>query len=150
MARSILARLALALAAVLAGGAMALAQNASEPSSVPDYLQGLVGDWALAQEDETLPTCPLMLTDQQTTGGWAIEVPEPCTATYPSAEALTAWNIDETDGSVLLLDAQQHVTLRLLEDEDGLYDTDPTAPGPRLYLLAPYADNGEGGEADSD
>ena len=37
--------------------------------------------------------------------------------------------------------------MRLFEDEDGLYDTDPDKQ-PRFYLLSPYDENGTGGEAD--
>jgi hypothetical protein len=39
--------------------------------------------------------------------------------------------------------------MRLFEDEDGLFDTDPNVE-PRFYLLAPYDEDGSGGEADSD
>jgi hypothetical protein len=116
-------------------------------STVPEELQGMVGEFVL--EDESLPKCALKLTDQEAIGGWAVEVPEACPAPYPAADSLNAWNIDPNDGSVILLDAERHVTLRLFEDEDGLYDTDPNVT-PRFYLLAPYDADGAGGEADSD
>ena len=118
-------------------------------STVPEELQGMVGEFVLEQEDESLPKCALKLTDQEAIGGWAVEVPEACPAPYPAADSLTAWNIDPNDGSVILLDAERHVTLRLFEDEDGLYDTDPNVT-PRFYLLSPYDADGAGGEADTD
>jgi hypothetical protein len=123
------------------------AASSSAESSVPDELQSMVGDFTLAQEDDTLPTCPIRLTDQQAIGGWAIELPAACPAPYPPADQLVAWNVDESDGSVLLMNAQRQVVMKLFEDEDGLFDTDPNVT-PRFYLLAPYDEDGAGGEAD--
>jgi hypothetical protein len=144
-----LATVALLLATVPAS-AQSSASDAgasSAQSTVPEELQGMVGDFVLEQDDETLPKCPVTLTDQETIGGWAITVPEACPAPYPAADSLMAWNVDPNDGSVLFLDAERHVVLRLLEDEDGLYDTDPNVQ-PRFTLLAPYEDDGSGGESD--
>jgi len=121
--------------------------SSSAESTVPDELQSMVGDFTLAQEDDTLPTCPIRLTDQQTIGGWSIELPAACPAPYPAADQLVAWNVDESDGSVLLMNAERKVVMRLFEDEDGLFDTDPNVT-PRFYLLAPYDEDGAGGEAD--
>eukprot|EP01035_Chromulina_nebulosa_P036723 gene36723-49507_t len=78
-------------------------------STVPEELQGMIGDFVLEQEDESLPKCALKLTDQEAIGGWAVEVPEACPPPYPAADSLTAWNIDPNDGSVILLDAERHV-----------------------------------------
>ncbi len=150
----------LRLAALLIGlgAAPAIAQDStsapdsaasSAESTVPEDLQALVGDWSLALEDEGQPTCPLAFTDSEAIGGWAVEVPETCPAPYPAADQLAAWNVDDSDGSIILLDAERHVVLRLFEDEDGLYDTAPDST-PRFYLLAPYDAEGAGGEADSD
>jgi hypothetical protein len=119
----------------------------SEESTVPQELQAMVGDFTLAQEDDTLPTCPIRLTDQQSIGGWQIEMPETCPAPYPAADQLMSWNVDESDGSVLFMNGERKVVMKLFEDEDGLYDTDP-AVTPRFYLLAPYDEDGAGGEAD--
>jgi hypothetical protein len=119
------------------------------PSTVPEEFQGMVGPWSLEQEDPAAPQCALNLTDTQVEGGWAVEVPTPCEAPFPAATSLAAWNIDPADGSVLLLDTTGAVTLRLLEDEDGLYDTDPDKP-PRLYLVPPYDEDDTGGESDAD
>jgi hypothetical protein len=148
------ASLRLATIALLLATAPASAQSSasdagasSAQSTVPEELQGLLGDFVLEQDDETLPKCPVTLTDQETIGGWAITVPEACPAPYPAADSLMAWNVDPNDGSVLFLDAERHVVLRLLEDEDGLYDTDPNVQ-PRFTLLAPYEDDGSGGESD--
>ncbi|MBN9305630.1 MAG: hypothetical protein BGO82_03955 [Devosia sp. 67-54] len=144
---------AIALLALAAGPAAAADSSSSaasdEQSTVPEELQSMVGDFVLAQEDETLPTCPIRFTDQQAIGGWAVEMPAPCPAPYPSADQIAAWNVDESDGSVLLMDATRKVVMRLFEDEDGLFDTDPNVE-PRFYLLAPYDEDGSGGEADSD
>ena len=144
---------AIALLALAAGPAAAADSSSSaasdEQSTVPEELQSMVGDFVLAQEDETLPTCPIRFTDQQAIGGWAVEMPAPCLAPYPSADQIAAWNVDESDGSVLLMDATRKVVMRLFEDEDGLFDTDPNVE-PRFYLLAPYDEDGSGGEADSD
>ena len=123
------------------------AAPSSEQSTVPEELQSLVGDFTLAQEDESLPTCPIRLTDRQSVGGWQIEMPETCPAPYPSADQLVSWNVDDSDGSILLMNGDRKVVMKLFEDEDGLYDTDP-AVTPRFYLLAPYDEDGAGGEAD--
>jgi hypothetical protein len=151
------ARLRLAVMLAVLAAAPALAQSSSVPadassepqSTVPEELLGMVGDWMLEQQDETLPQCPVRLTDQETIGGWAIELPETCPAPYPVANSFFAWNVDPTDGSIYFLDPERHVTMRLFEDEDGLYDTDPNVE-PRFYLMAPYDPEGAGGEADSD
>ena len=143
------------IAALATGPAVAQDTPASEDiptipaSTVPDDLQPFVGDWSLAQEDENQPTCPVTFTDQETIGGWAVNVPEPCLAPYPSVDDLFAWNIDPSDGSIILINAERHVVVRLFEDADGLYDTAADI-APRLYLLAPYDEEGAGGEADSD
>ena len=121
--------------------------SSSAESTVPDELQSMVGDFTLAQEDDSLPTCPIRLTDQQSVGGWAIELPETCPAPYPPADQLVTWNVDESDGSVLLMNAERKVVMKLFEDEDGLFDTDPNVT-PRFYLLAPYDEDGSGVESD--
>lgn len=141
-------RLALILAALVAAPAFAQDTSSSEEqSTVPDELQGLVGDFILEQEDESLPKCPITLTDQQSIGGWQVILPEACPPPYPPADQLVAWNVDESDGSIILTDGVRHVVMRLFEDEDGLYDTDPNVT-PRFYLMAPYDEDGTGGEAD--
>ena len=140
--------LALMLGALAVAPALAQDQSASsEQSTVPEELQGLVGDFILEQEDESLPKCPITLTDSQAIGGWAIELPESCPAPYPAADKLVAWNVDDSDGSIVFLDAERNVVMRLFEDEDGLYDTDPDQQ-PRFYLLSPYDEDGTGGEDD--
>ena len=121
--------------------------SSSAESTVPDDLAGLVGDFVLGQEDDTLPTCAITLTDQEAIGGWAITVPAACPAPYPAADELTAWNVDSSDGSVIFLNAERKVVMRLFEDEDGLYDTDPDKQ-PHFYLLSPIEQDGTGGEAD--
>ena len=144
---------AIALLTLAAGPALAAGSSASASSeaqsTVPEELQTMVGDFVLAQEDETLPTCAVSFTDRAAAGGWAVEMPEACPAPYPTADQIAAWNVDDADGSVLLMDATGKVVMRLLEDEDGLFDTDPNVT-PRFYLLAPYDQDGSGGEADSD
>lgn len=128
--------------------APAVAQEQPE-STVPEQFIGMVGDWILEQEDQSLPRCAITLSDEESIGGWAIEVPEPCPAPYPSADSLVAWNILDTDMSVILIDAERHVTLRLFEDEDGLYASDPLSL-PRFYMLVPWDEDGAGGEADAE
>jgi hypothetical protein len=121
--------------------------SSEEQSTVPEDLQSFVGDFILEQEDESLPKCPITFTDQQSIGGWQIVLPEACPAPYPPADKLLSWNVDESDGSILLMDGERNVVMRLLEDEDGLYDTDPNV-APRFYLLQPYDEDGTGGEDD--
>ena len=125
---------------VLLLGGTALAQE----TPVPDELQGMVGDWVLEQQDPDLPHCALKFTDQQAIGGWAVEVPAACAPPYPETDSLAAWNVDPTDNSVLLLDATRKVVLRLFEDEDGLFDTDPDVE-PQFYLLA-AGEDGDGSD----
>ena len=134
------------LAIVLGPVAPAVAQ---EISSVPEHLLGMVGDWRLEQEDQTLPTCGLVFTEDQTAAGWAVTLPEPCPVPFPSGEAMASWNIDDTDGSVLLLDASSGITLRLFESEDGFYVTGDGIV-PAIYLMPPWDDEGTGGETGED
>ncbi len=131
--------LAAGLALLAAAGPLA----AQEVSSVPDHLLGMVGDWRLEQEDQSLPTCALTFTEDAAPGGWALALPAVCPPPFPPASAMTAWTVDDTDGSVILLDAAGGETLRLLEDEDGLFIT---ATAPHLYLMMPYDAEGTGGE----
>ena len=131
------------------------AQSSSAPPadasalSLPDEVQSYAGDWVLQQEDANAPTCALTFTDQAVTGGWAVTVPDACPSPFPDAASLAVWNIDSEDGSILVMDAAQKVTLRLLSDPDGYYATAEDAP-PRFYLVAPYEQDGEGGEEDAD
>lgn len=144
---------AVVLAAALTAPAFAQSSSSDLPpssaeSAVPDDLQSFVGDWLLAQEDDSAPRCPISFTDQQAIGGFAVVFPETCPAPYPT-DRITAWNVDDSDFAVLLLDAERHVVMRLNEDEDGLYDT-AEGSNPRFYLLSPYDEDGAGGEQDSD
>lgn len=140
--------LAFVLAALPATPAIPQDNTASsEQSTVPPELQGLVGDFILEQEDESLPKCPITFTDQQSIGGWAVELPEACPAPYPPAGSLVSWNVNPDDGSILLMDGERRLVMQLFEDEDGLYDTDPSVT-PRFYLLSPYDEDGTGGEVD--
>ena len=125
----------------------AMDTSSEEQSTAPEELQSFVGDFILEQEDESLPKCPITFTDQQSIGGWQIVLQEACPAPYPPADKLLSWNVDESDGSILLMDGERNVVMRLLEDEDGLYDTDPNV-SPRFYLLQPYDEDGTGGEDD--
>jgi hypothetical protein len=134
---------AIALALTLAlTGAPALAQDLS---SVPEHLLGMVGDWRLEQEDQTLPICALTFTEDQVPGGWQIALPEPCPLPFPSANQFVAWTVDDTDGSVLIMDAATTVVLRLVEGEDGLFMTEPGIV-PAFYLMLPWDEDGMGGE----
>ena len=141
------------LAVLLATAAPAQDSSASIPdasaSSLPDEVQSYAGDWVLQQEDANAPTCALTFTDQTAPGGWAVIIPDPCPSPFPAASALAVWNIDSDDGSIVIMDTAQHVTLRLLSDPDGYYATDEDST-PRFYLVAPYEQNGEGGEQDAD
>jgi protease inhibitor Inh len=114
----------------------------------PEELYGMLGDWLIEQEDPALPNCTLHLLEEHAIGGYAVEVPETCPAPFPPSDSLVAWNIDDSDGSVILLDAERHVVLRFFEEEDGLFGTDPATP-PVLYLLPLMPEEGEGeGEAE--
>ena len=59
-------------------------------------------------------------------------MPEACPAPYPAADELAVWNVDSSDGSVIFLNAERKVVMRLFEDEDGLYDTDADKPAALL------------------
>lgn len=132
-----------AIAAALA--LMTVPALAQDVSPVPEHLLGMVGDWRLEQEDQTLPVCGLVFNEDVAPGGWTVTVPEPCPAPFPPASAMSAWNVDGENGSVVLLDAAQNVTLRLFEGEDGLFVTgDDTTPA--FYLMLPWDDDGTGGE----
>lgn len=133
--------LALGVALSLCTGS-ALAQ---ELSTVPEHLLGMVGDWRLEQEDQTLPTCALTFTEDQTDSGWLITLPEPCPLPFPSPNQFHAWSIDDSDGAVLISDNLGNEVMRLLEDEAGLYVTEPGI-APAFYLMLPYDEDGMGGE----
>ncbi|MBL8596310.1 MAG: AprI/Inh family metalloprotease inhibitor [Devosia sp.] len=130
------------------GLALALATTpvlALEESTVPEHMLGMVGDWRLEQEDQSLPACALTFTEDQSVGGWQIHLPEPCPAPFPPADAFVAWNIDASDGAVLITDGMRNLVLRLIEGEDGLYMTEPGIL-PAFYLMLPYDEDGLGGE----
>ncbi len=144
-------RLAATLAILVLGGAPVVGQDSSAPPSplettVPEHLLGMVGDWRLEQEDQALPICALTFTEDQTISGWAITLPEPCPAPFPVAASFASWNVDETDGSVLIMNTEGQLTLRLEEGEDGLFVT-PEGQLPAFYLMLPYDEDGTGGEA---
>lgn len=138
---------ALALGVVFCG--IAAPSLAQDLSTVPENLLGMVGDWRLEQEDQTLPTCAITFTEDQTDFGWLIEHHEPCPAPFPPADALFAWSVDEGDGAVLITSAAGNLSLRLAEGEDGLYATDPGIV-PAFYLMLPYDEDGMGGELGED
>jgi len=150
IARIVAAGMVIALSPI---PAMAQSSSAAMPelsaSNLPDEVQSYAGDWVLQQEDANAPSCALTFTDQAAPGGWAVTVPDACPSPFPAASALAVWNIDSDDGSIVIMDAAQHVTLRLLSNPDGYYATDEDAP-PRFYLVAPYEQDGEGGEQDAD
>lgn len=129
--------------AALAAALWATPLAAQEVAVMPDHLFGMVGEWRLEQEDQSLPTCALTFTEDAAPGGWALALPEPCPAPFPPPAAMAAWTIDDADGSVLILDTAGRVTLRVFEDEDGLFIT---ATQPPLYLMMPYDAEGTGGE----
>lgn len=131
---------------LIAGGTSISPALAQEMSTVPEQLLGMVGDWRLEQEDQTLPTCALTFTEDQGIDGWQIHLPEPCPLPFPSANSLVAWNVDEQTGAVLIIDGERNVVLRLIEAEDGLYMTEPGVV-PAFYLMLPYDQDGMGGEA---
>ncbi len=112
------------------GAALFATPTMAQETTIPEHLMGMVGDWRLEQEDQSLPVCSLRFTDAEAIGGWAVELPEPCPAPFPPAGFVRRWNVDEEDGSVLILDAERHVVLRLLEDEDGLFVTPEARPPP--------------------
>lgn len=129
----------------LALAALAAPAVAQDISTVPEPLLGMVGDWRLEQEDQTLPICALTFTEDQADAGWLIEHHEPCPTPFPPANALYAWNVDPDDGSVLISDTLGAEVMRLIEGEDGLYLTEPGIV-PAFYLMLPYDEDGMGGE----
>ena len=133
------------LLSVLAGLALAAPALAQvEDTTVPENLLSMLGDWRLEQEDPAQPACALDFTDTQTSGGWAVHVPEPCPAPYPPAGAMVSWTVGE-DGSVHILDAGDNVLMRFLEGEDGVLMTGPGVV-PAFYLMIPWDADGTGGE----
>ena len=139
-------RLAVFLGLGLAISSTALAL---EESTVPEHLLGMVGDWRLEQEDQSLPTCALTFTEDQSIGGWQILLPEPCPAPFPPADAFIAWNVDSESDAVLITDGLRNEVLRLVEAENGLYVTEPGIE-PAFYLMLPYDEDGMGGEVGED
>ena len=134
-----------AIALGFALAAITVPALAQDISSVPEHLLGMVGDWRLEQEDQSLPTCALTFTEDQSIGGWQIHLPEPCPLPFPSANAFTAWNVDP-DGAVVITDGERNLVLRLIEGEDGLFMTEPGIL-PAFYLMLPWDEDGMGGEA---
>lgn len=122
----------------------------SAASDLPDDVQSFAGDWVLQQEDANAATCALTFTDQPAAGGgWAVTLPDACPAPFPDAAALAVWSVDDSDGSILIGDASQHTTLKLIANPDGFYATDEDV-SPRFYLVSPNDEDGAGGEQDSD
>ena len=140
-------RLAVFFATGLIASALACgtAAFALEESSVPEQLLGMVGDWRLEQEDQSLPTCAVTFTEDQSIGGWQIVLPEPCPAPIPPADSFVAWNVDSETGAILITDGLRNEVLRLIEAENGLFVTEPGIE-PAFYLMLPYDEDGMGGE----
>lgn len=134
---------ALLFALTLAG--LAAPAFAQEMSTVPEHMLGMVGDWRLEQEDQALPVCPLVFTEDQTAAGWQITLPEPCPLPFPSPNAFVSWTVDPDDGAVLILNDAGEIVLRLVEAEAGLFTTEPGAL-PAFYLMLPHDEDGFGGE----
>ena len=134
-----------AAALVASGIVCGTAALALEESSVPEQLLGMVGDWRLEQEDQSLPTCAVTFTEDQSIGGWQIVLPEPCPAPFPPADAFVAWNVDSETGAILITDGLRNEVLRLIEAEDGLFATEPGIE-PAFYLMLPFDEDGMGGE----
>jgi hypothetical protein len=124
--------------------AFALSAPPALAQDFPEELYGMLGDWVIVQDDPEAPGCAIHLLEDRAIGGYAVEVPDPCPAPFPPPDSLAAWTVDDTDGSVLLLDAERHVVLRFFEEEDGLFGTAPDST-PMLYLL-PQMPEDEGGE----
>jgi hypothetical protein len=122
----------------------ALPAAGQELSAVPENLLGMVGDWRLEQEDQSLPTCALTFTEDLATVGWLIELHDPCPQPFPAPEAMAAWTVD-ADGTVIIADLFGTPTLRLVEGENGLFHTEPGVL-PAFYLMLPYDAEGFGGE----
>jgi hypothetical protein len=135
-----------ASATIILAIAIASPAVAQDTSTVPEQLLGMVGDWRLEQEDQSLPACALTFTEDQSIGGWQIELHEPCPPPFPPADSFVAWNVDTTTGAVLITDGLRNIVLRLVEGEDGLYMTEPGI-APAFYLMLPYDEDGMGGEA---
>ena len=57
--------------------------------------------------------------------------------------------MDDSDGAVLIVDANGNEVLRLAEAENGLYATEPGVV-PAFYLMLPYDEDGMGGEIGED
>jgi hypothetical protein len=142
-------RLAAAILLFAINPALAQLSDPSASTALPEDLQSYAGDWELQQEDANAPTCAMSFTDQQVAGGWAISLPDACPAPFPPASALAVWAVDESDGSIIVMDASQKATMRLLADPEGFYATDEDSQ-PRFYLVTPQESDGPGGEQDAD
>ena len=144
----------LGLAAVIlglaAGGAMAqdnaAATGASSSPPLPSDAEGFEGQWVLATDDSTQPTCPINLTDQPASAPstWVVQALDSCAAIYP---AVTTWSVEDGGSTLVLSDSKGSPALSLRENADGLFDNHGSGAG-LIFLLAPYEQGN--GEQDTD
>ena len=118
-------RSAIALAALLACGYQACAQDAST------LKKDMVGQWELSTTERS-KTCVVNLKSDATSQGLKLELEPGCAAALPFTKEITAWNIKGLD-IVRLQDAAGQPVIDFTEVESGIFEG--LRQGEGIYIL---------------
>jgi hypothetical protein len=119
------ARFGIALAALLACGYQACAQDAST------LKKDMVGQWELSTTERS-KTCVVNLKSDATSQGLKLELEPGCAAALPFTKDITAWNVRGLD-IVRLQDAAGQPVIDFTEVESGIFEG--LRQGEGIYIL---------------
>ena len=120
------ARFGIALAALLACGYQACAQDAST------LKKDMVGQWELSTTERS-KTCVVTLKGDATSQGLKLELEPGCAAALPFTKDITAWNIKGLGDIVRLQDAAGQPVIDFTEVESGIFEG--LRQGEGIYIL---------------
>eukprot|EP01037_Dinobryon_pediforme_P010960 gene10960-11042_t len=118
--RPTIARLVIAAMASIAAAATATSAHA-QPTA-PD---ALAGAWTIGRTSEWPDTCSLVLTRNQTIGGFEVRLKPGCAAAFKWTADIAAWRTAEPN-ELVLQDAIRHALIHFTRGEDE----DWIGPGP--------------------
>jgi hypothetical protein len=93
---------------------VALAQDA--PPATEDTINDYAGPWQI-QDAEAGRTCDISLGTTKVIGGYAVEITQSCSVTFPVMKEIAAWRMFE-NGDIVLADATRRERLRFFAPDD--------------------------------
>jgi hypothetical protein len=115
-------RWVIVIVAVIAFGAVALAQDVKAPDmpAARDPVAAMIGNWQFSNADQD-KVCRFVFRSDPAPGGYKLDVDKNCPNVFPSTRSIVAWTIDNL-GGLRLLDSAGRVVIELSEVETGLFD----------------------------